>query len=251
MRRLLKNCFLVICYMVIFLPKAMAAPLDNFNRFFVEITQKYQFCFDLEKMVRIECNMEAAMQALSSENGTLSKSETEEFSVPHEIRKNQFIIDIAERNMIDRELTCRNFSFIFSHILSREGIKNWLLLIPSTTPEALDGHMANLYVDPSDNQLYVADGSLQAQLNMGALINMGMFKSNPIASVFILKSVMTNTCGTLFLHNTLDDYLAMIPRTLRKNTITYINVETSTGMSYRELLEDYISYYKSHPLGKK
>ena len=103
MKKLLKNCLLIICCIIIFFPKITAGSFDDFRNSFVEITQNYQYCFNLGKMAAREYCTEKQLQDYFSEKGFIIKHEEKTINLKYELLKIKTMMQWANTGLMKRK----------------------------------------------------------------------------------------------------------------------------------------------------
>ena len=224
MKKYILKLLCALYSIMFFLPNVMADSIDDFYKSFIEVTTKYKPCDSsdsLKELERIEKVLELGIVKLFFKGDKPRMKEYKQ-NYPKEYITQFIKLIMNDKNNPKKILNCRFFSYYLFTKLTNLKIRNWILVVPPTKPGARDGHMANVYVNPRDNNLYLADGNT-------------IFKASE--NCMILDP-------SFFAHVPIDDYFRDLK--LDKRKCEYVDMDKNAREStpYDKFIEEYQKYIK-------
>lgn len=237
MKKYILKLLCALCFIMPFLPNVMADPLDDFYKSFIDVTKNYNYCDNFEEMDLKERRLEHANFCcyFNCDKEKMIKYKKE---YPKEYIKYFKLVIMDSTSNPKKILRSLDFAQYLAVELTDLKIKNWICIAPPTKPEAEDKRIFNVYVNPSDNKLYVADGAAQALALVGKVANC------PAASSIWL-TISAGNRPTALANVPIDNYFNSL--SIEKVSCEYIDIEKSVDefMPYDKFMEEYQNYIGS------
>lgn len=236
MKKYILKLLCALCFIMPFLPNVMADPLDDFYKSFIDVTKNYNYCDNFLEMDKIKQSLELTFLEVIFKG---KKLDMEKYKKEH---PKESLIAFTEMIMDDKInpkkiLDCKYFAIYLCSVLTDLKIKNWIIEVPFSKPGANDGHVANVYINPVDNKLYIADGALQALARAGKAA-FGLENNFMLTFLAFAKP-------SFFAHVPIDNYCKSTNIDKCKCNYCDMNKNANEFMPYDKFMEEYQNYIGS------
>ncbi len=237
MKKYILKLLCALYSIMFFLPNVMAGSIDDFYKSFIEVTTNYKYCDNFEEMDRIKHEVESFfLNDVFKGDESCVKKYMEEHPKEYAMRFTKRIM--KEKINPKKILDCKYFASYLYVVLTDLKIKNWIIAVPFSKLGANDGHLANVYVNPRDNnKLYVADGAAQALARAGKAA-FGL-ENNFMLTFLALAD------PSFFAHVPIDNYCKGTNIDKCKCDYCDMNKNANELMPYDKFMEEYQNYIGS------